>query len=60
MNLFIGIVVNPRQSLHWEAEEARRIDLETHTRAESGYMVELLEDLHAKVVRRRKKRLTLR
>jgi voltage-gated sodium channel len=54
LNLFIGIIVNTMQSLHWQEEEATRIDLENHARAERKHMVELLEDLHAKVDRMEK------
>lgn len=56
LNLFIGIIVNTMQSLHWEEEEATRIDLEARARAERERMVKLLEELHAKVDRMEKER----
>ncbi len=56
LNLFIGIIVNTMQSLHWEEEEAARIDSEARARAERERMVKLLEELHAKVDRMDKER----
>jgi voltage-gated sodium channel len=54
LNLFIGIIVNTIQSLYWQEEESTRIDLDNCARAERKHMVELLEDLHAKVDRMEK------
>lgn len=51
LNLFIGIIVNTMQSLHWDEEEAARIEQDARTRAERERMMKLLEELHAKVDR---------
>lgn len=51
LNLFIGIIVNTMQALHWEEEDAKRIDLENRAHAERERMLRLLEELHEKVER---------
>ncbi len=54
LNLFIGIIVNTMQSMHWEEEDAKRIEMEGRAHAERERMVRLLEELHEKVDRMEK------
>ncbi|MCK8517312.1 ion transporter [Methylonatrum kenyense] len=49
LNLFIGIIVNTMQELHWEEEDAKRTEIEGRAHAERERMVRLLEELHEKV-----------
>ncbi|MEX0730689.1 MAG: ion transporter [Aquisalimonadaceae bacterium] len=49
LNLFIGIIVSTMQALHWEEEDAKRVETEVRAHAERERMVQLLEELHAKV-----------
>jgi len=55
LNLFIGIIVNTMQSLHWEEEDAKRDEIEARAHAERERMFTMLEELHAKVDRMEKK-----
>lgn len=49
LNLFIGIIVNSMQSMHWEEEDAKRTEIEARAHTERERMVRLLEELHQKV-----------
>ncbi|MEA5446226.1 ion transporter [Gammaproteobacteria bacterium AB-CW1] len=51
LNLFIGIIVNSMQELHWTEEEAKQAEREDQARQERERMLHLIEDLHAKVDR---------
>lgn len=51
LNLFIGIIVNTMQSLHWEEEDAKRAEIEGRAHAERERLVRLVEELHEKVDR---------
>lgn len=55
LNLFIGVIVNSMQALHWTEEEAVQADREEAARRERERMVTLIEDLHAKVDRLEKR-----
>lgn len=54
LNLFIGIIVNTMQAMHWEEEDAKRTEIEGRAHAERERMVRLLEELHQKVDRMEK------
>jgi len=56
LNLFIGIIVNTMQAMHWEEEDAKRTEIESRAHDERERMVRLLEELHAKVDRMEKRR----
>jgi len=51
LNLFIGIIVNSMQELHWTEEEAKQAEREDKARQERERMLSLMEELHAKVDR---------
>ncbi|MBK5936647.1 voltage-gated sodium channel [Halorhodospira halophila] len=51
LNLFIGIIVNSMQSLHWEEEEEKRVATEQKAHDEREEMLRHLRELHAKVDR---------
>ncbi|MDQ2070497.1 ion transporter [Natronospira bacteriovora] len=51
LNLFIGIIVNSMQELHWTEEEAKQSEREEKARLERERMLRLIEELHAKVDR---------
>jgi voltage-gated sodium channel len=55
LNLFIGIIVNSMQTLHWTEEEAKLAEREQEARRERERMLRLIEDLHAKVDRLEKR-----
>ena len=51
LNLFIGIIVNSMQSLHWEEEEQRRLETASLAHEERTEMLELLRDVAARLER---------
>ena len=51
LNLFIGIIVNSMQSLHWEEEEDKRLEFEGKANAERDEMLQQISELHAKIDR---------
>ncbi|WP_207123785.1 ion transporter [Halorhodospira abdelmalekii] len=51
LNLFIGIIVNSMQSLHWEEEEEKRVESEQKAHGEREEMLYHIRELHAKLDR---------
>lgn len=51
LNLFIGIIVNSMQSLHWEDEEEKRQDSEVKAHGEREEMLQQMHELHVKLDR---------
>ena len=51
LNLFIGIIVNSMQALHWEEEETRRQETEARAHAEREEMLRLIRDIAERVAR---------
>jgi voltage-gated sodium channel len=51
LNLFIGIIVNSMQALHWEEEETRRQETEERAHAEREEMLALIRDTAARLAR---------
>ncbi|MFP4648539.1 MAG: ion transporter [Halorhodospira sp.] len=51
LNLFIGIIVNSMQSLHWEEEEEKRQASDQQAHDEREEMLEQLRQLHGKMDR---------
>ncbi len=51
LNLFIGIIVNSMQSLHWEEEEEKRAASEQKAHDEREEMLQHIRQLHDKVDR---------
>lgn len=51
LNLFIGVIVNSMQALHWTEEEAVQAERDEAARRERERMLALIEELHAKVDR---------
>jgi voltage-gated sodium channel len=51
LNLFIGIIVNSMQALHWEEEEERRLETEAKAHAEREEMLALIRETSATVAR---------
>ena len=51
LNLFIGIIVNSMQALHWEEEENRRQETEAKAHAEREEMLALIRETAARLAR---------
>ncbi len=51
LNLFIGIIVNSMQSLHWEEEEQKRLESDRKAHEEREEMFRYIRSLHDKVDR---------
>jgi len=51
LNLFIGIIVNSMQALHWEEEETRRQETESRAHAEREEMLHLIRDTADRLAR---------
>ena len=51
LNLFIGIIVNSMQALHWEEEETRRQETESRAHAEREEMLQLIRDTADRLAR---------
>ncbi|MCP1728544.1 voltage-gated sodium channel [Natronospira proteinivora] len=51
LNLFIGIIVNSMQELHWTEEEAKQAERDEKAHRERERMMHLIEELHSKVDR---------
>ncbi len=51
LNLFIGIIVNTMQSLHWEEEETKRQEMEDRAHAEREEMLVLLRESSHRIAR---------
>ena len=56
LNLFIGIIVNSMQAMHWEEEEEKRLEQELTAQAEREEMLTLIRDT-ANTVRQLEARL---
>ena len=51
LNLFIGIIVNSMQALHWEEEESRRQETEAKAHAEREEMLYLIRETAERLAR---------
>ncbi len=51
LNLFIGVIVNSMQSLHWEEEETKRLESESQAHAEREELLELIREIAERVRR---------
>jgi len=51
LNLFIGIIVNSMQALHWEEEETRREEMEAKAHTEREEMLRLIRDTADRLAR---------
>jgi len=51
LNLFIGIIVNSMQALHWEEEESRRQETEAKAHAEREEMLNLMRETAERLAR---------
>lgn len=51
LNLFIGIIVNSMQALHWEEEEERRVDQEQRAHDEREELLRLVRETAERVRR---------
>jgi voltage-gated sodium channel len=51
LNLFIGIIVNSMQSLHWEEEEQKRVESEETAHAEREELMQLVRDMSRRLER---------
>ncbi|BAU56944.1 voltage-gated sodium channel subunit [Halorhodospira halochloris] len=51
LNLFIGIIVNSMQSLHWEEEEEKRMESEGKAHTEREEMLHQIKEMNAKIDR---------
>ncbi len=51
LNLFIGIIVNTMQSLHWEEEENKRQEMEDRAHAEREEMLKLIRESSNRIAR---------
>ena len=56
LNLFIGIIVNTMQALHWEEEDQKREEIERRAHAEREEMLALIRDIADKLEELDKKR----
>ena len=51
LNLFIGIIVNSMQAMHWEEEEERRVEQEAQAHEEREEMLRLIREMSERLRR---------
>jgi voltage-gated sodium channel len=51
LNLFVGVIVNSMQALHWEEEDTKREEIEAQAHAERIELLELVRDTAQRVRR---------